>query len=63
MSMTRTNTDPSVQLIETAAEGSIAVKTNRHTIWPVLMVAMGLLTSLAWSGLLGWVVYRMIAVL
>ena len=62
MSTTLTDTDPSVQIIQRAAKASIAVKAKRDPIWPALVVTMGLLASLAWSGLLGWVVYRMIAV-
>ena len=54
----RAYTDPSGQVIEKAAEGSIAGKAKRHAVWPVLIIALGLFASLAWSGLLGWVVYR-----
>ena len=43
-----------------AAEASTAVKAKRDPIWPAPVIMMGLLASLAWSGFLGWVVYRMI---
>ena len=33
------------------------------SIWPVLITALGLLASLAWSGFLSWVVYRTVVLL
>jgi len=42
-----------------AAEKSVA---KRAPIWPILVISLGLLASIAWSGFLAWVVGRMIGV-
>ena len=62
MSTTLTDTDPSEQIIQGAAEASVAVKAKRDPIWPILVISLGLLASLAWSGFLAWAVGRVIGV-
>jgi hypothetical protein len=39
-------------------EASSNVK--RQPVWPILVLAFGLLASLTWSTVLGWVVVRML---
>jgi hypothetical protein len=55
-----TDTEPTLRtsIIEQPMVPSAVAKAS--SIWPVLVIATGLLASLAWTGLLAWIVARII---
>jgi hypothetical protein len=57
---TTCDTDASVGSKSICAAGASVAK--RLSMWPILMIALGLLASLAWSIFLAWEVGRMIGV-
>jgi hypothetical protein len=66
MSTTIADTDASVgpEVIQRPVASTPAkAKVRRDPIWPILVVSLGLLASLAWSGFLGWMVGRMTGML
>jgi hypothetical protein len=48
------------KVIGKPAESSIAATVGRNPIWPKVVIVTGLLATIAWTGLLAWVVLRMI---
>jgi hypothetical protein len=64
MSTILADADASVRsnVIHKVGETSDAVKAKRDPIWAILVLTLGLLSSLAWSGFLAWVVGRTIGV-
>ena len=49
------------QLIDAPAKLPLA--TRLREVWPVFLVGLGLVSTIAWTTLLGWLVYRAVLVL
>jgi hypothetical protein len=60
---TVTDPDTSVQDVQKPSAAPIAAETKRGSIWPVLLIIVGMVLTLAWSGFLGWAVFRTIGFL
>ena len=60
MNATDVDTDLASNAIHRTAEPFLAVKAKRGHILTVVAVITGLLASAAWSGVLGWMMLRMI---
>jgi hypothetical protein len=37
------------------------VASEPYPVWPLLIIALGFLATIAWNGLLGWTVFRLLA--
>ena len=59
---TITDTEPTLRtrIVQRPADASAVAKPD--PVWPVLVVAGGLVASLAWSGLLAWISGRLIGI-
>jgi len=59
---TLTDTEPTVRTRIVQRPAQAPAVARRGAVWPVLVVAGGLLASLAWSGLLAWISGRLIGI-
>jgi hypothetical protein len=42
-------------------ESSDQVASEPYPMWPLSIIALGFLATIAWDGLLGWIVFRLLA--
>jgi hypothetical protein len=62
VSTTFAGTDPSVSKKLMEATAASTADTKRHPTWPILIIALGLLASLSWSGFLLWATGRTVGI-
>jgi hypothetical protein len=60
MGPTLSDCSPGVRDMPRPQPALSAAKARHGSVWPALAIMIGLLSALAWSGFLGWAVYRMI---
>jgi hypothetical protein len=65
MSTTVVDTDSSIpsKILQRATKESSAIGAKRLPILPTMVLAMGLLASLAWGGFVVWAVLRIVRII